>query len=364
MNFQDLAIFEPNVLHRTGEGYLEGRIRVTGAGVFTYMTENGKVRRLRTVEEVGKPESYKTLNGQPVTLRHPAGLGLVDPGNAKKLSVGSCMNDATFDGLNLWITIRVTDAETIRAIESGEYQAVSCGGEFKVYKQEGNWQGSDYDEIATDIRYNHLSIVKKGRAGDGVTIVVGDSADFENFTDNSNTGESRMVKHFLDGAVFEVDEKVHEALNSAEKRAAEWETKFKDKADEADALKAKVDSQEAELKKMRDSAADEAAINARVAEKLAVVSFAKEHGVEFKDEMSVGEIKAAVVGKISGLSLEGKSEAYRDAAYDSAVAMASKEPEKPAKNPLAGQFKDSGENDPEKAYDAMKAKIFNIKKEA
>ncbi len=359
MEFRDYAVFEPNVLRRTGEGYLEGRIRVTGAGVFTYATDGGKVRRLRTVEEVGRPESYKTLNGQPVTLRHPSGL--VDPENAKRLSIGCCMNDAEFDGLNLWITVRVTDADAIKAIEAGEYQAVSCGGEFTVFKQSGNWQGSDYDEIATGIRYNHLSIVKRGRAGDGVTIQVGDSVDFENFTAK---GESKMVKHFLDGAVFEVDEKVHEALNAAERNATEWAAKFKDQADEIETLKAKVDSQAAEIKKMQDAAPDEATINARVAEKLAVVSFAKEHGVDFRDEMSVGEIKAAVVGKISGLSLEGKSEVYRDAAYDSAVAMATKKPGRPAANPLAGQFKDTAENDPERAYKAMLAKIYNVKKEA
>lgn len=358
MNFQDIAIFEPNILRRTGEGYLEGRIRATGAGVYTYLTEFGKVRRLRTVEEVGKPESFRTLNGQPVTLRHPDGL--VDPENAKRLSVGHCMNDAEFDGLNLWITIRVTDADTIRAIEEGEYQAVSCGGEFTVHAQGGNWQGVDYDEVATDIRYNHLAIVKKGRAGDGVTIRVGDSADFETFTDKK--GESKMVKHFLDGAVFEVDEKVHDALNAAERNAVEMAAKFKDQADEIERLKAKCDSQEAEIKKMRDSASDDAKINALVAEKLAVVSFAKEHGVDFNDGMTVGEIKAAVVGKISGLPLDGKSEVYLDAAYDSAVAMATKGP-KPAKNPLAGQFRDEKENDPEKAYRAMVDKTYNIKRE-
>lgn len=360
MKFNDIAVFQPNVLHRTKEGYLEGRIRVTGAGVFTYMTGNGKVRRLRTVEEVGKLESYSTLNGQPVTRRHPSES--VDPGNAKKLSVGYCMNDAYFDGLNLWITIRVTDAETIKAIESGELAAVSCGGEFTVYAQSGNWQGSDFDEIATDIKYNHLAIVTKGRAGDGVTIQVGDSADIEFFT--NKTGESKMVKHFLDGAVFEVDEKVHEALNAAEKAKTEYEAKFKDQADQIEKLKAQVDTQAAEIKKMQDAAVDEAAINERVKEKLAVVSFAKEHGVEFKDEMTVGEIKAAVVAKVSGLSLEGKSEAYRDAAYDSAVAMVAKAPAKKAANPLAGQFQDAAdENDPEKAYQAMKAKTYNIKKE-
>lgn len=63
------------------------------------------------------------MNGQTVTRRHPAGS--VYPENAKKLSVGYCMNDEYFDGLNLWITIRVTDAETIKDIESGKLDAVS-----------------------------------------------------------------------------------------------------------------------------------------------------------------------------------------------------------------------------------------------
>ncbi len=172
-----------------------------------------------------------------------------------------------------------------------------------------------------------------------------------------------MVKHFLDGAVFEVDEKVHEALNAAEKNATEWEAKFKDQADEIERLKAQVDTKDAEIKKMRDSAIDEKAIDARVEEKMAVVSFAKENGVEFKDGMTTGEIKVAIVEKVSGLSLEGKSEIYRDAAYDSAVAMASRSKKEPkaSASPLSCHFQDSAVNDPEKAYMAMKNKTFNIK---
>ena len=46
---KDSSIFEPQLLRRTPEGYLTGRIRVTCAGVFRYLGEDGKtiVRVLR-----------------------------------------------------------------------------------------------------------------------------------------------------------------------------------------------------------------------------------------------------------------------------------------------------------------------------
>lgn len=44
MKFNDIAVFQPNVLHRTKEGYLEGRIRVTGAGAFVTPESKGAVR--------------------------------------------------------------------------------------------------------------------------------------------------------------------------------------------------------------------------------------------------------------------------------------------------------------------------------
>ena len=85
---KDSSIFEPQLLRRTPEGYLTGRIRVTCAGVFRYLGEDGKtiVRVLRPESEVGAPESVITANSKPVTLQHPKDM--VNAGNVKKYEVG------------------------------------------------------------------------------------------------------------------------------------------------------------------------------------------------------------------------------------------------------------------------------------
>lgn len=120
MNFKDKAIFEAQKLHRTPEGYLTGLIRATCAGVFRYLGEDGKSldRVLRPETEVGDPESVASANAKPVTLRHPNES--VDVENVKKYQVGFTGTDAYFDGIDLWITITVTDPKAIAAIENGE----------------------------------------------------------------------------------------------------------------------------------------------------------------------------------------------------------------------------------------------------
>ena len=165
MELRDYLVFTPNILRKNADGYLQGRIRVTGAGVFTYIGENGKeIKRLRPVDEVCKVESYSTLNGKPLTLQHPNEF--CTPENAKELSVGSCMSDAESDGLNIYLSVCVTDLRAIESIEAGKVAAVSCGYSAELIPQSGNWQGVSYDEIMTNIRYNHLALVKKGRAGE------------------------------------------------------------------------------------------------------------------------------------------------------------------------------------------------------
>ena len=93
-SFRDYKDFDQTVFTRTPEGYLTGKIRVTGAGVFSYRTAEGLKRRLRPVTEVSAQDSISTLNCKPVTLLHP--MEDVSPENAKKLQVGFTANDASW----------------------------------------------------------------------------------------------------------------------------------------------------------------------------------------------------------------------------------------------------------------------------
>ena len=391
MNFKDKSLFEPQKLHRTPEGYLQGCIRATCAGVFRYLGEDGKTidRVLRSEAEVGDPASVMSANSKPVTLRHPNENVTID--NIGKYEVGFTGTDACFAGIDLWITITITDKKAIEAIESGKVAAVSMG--YDVVSIEvnedplNNWRGTEYNKIQHGIRYNHLALVYAGRAGESVEITVGDSID--EIINTNKTGakasakDSAMKKIIIDGAVYECDEAVAAKLSGLEKQLedsavahkAELDkvTAEKDaKAAELDKVTAERDAAQAEAKTLKEKQLDEAAIAKKVDEKIALVEKAKGHGCEVKAEDSALDIKKAVIAKAFGdkMDLTDKSEDYVNVAFDSAcIHLDSAGVQKQDSSPLAPNFagvSDVQVCDTEAAYKAMKDKLAGkaAKKEA
>lgn len=361
---KDSSIFEPQLLRRTPEGYLTGRIRVTCAGVFRYLGEDGKtiVRVLRPESEVGAPESVVTANSKPVTLQHPKDM--VNAGNVKKYEVGFTGTDAEFDGIDLWITVTITDPKAIEAIEKGEVAAVSMGYDVQSVEVNtdplNNWRGTEYTHIQHGIRYNHLALVYAGRAGESVEIAVGDS--FEIFKTNK-TGytpakDSAMKKIIIDGAVYECDEAVAAKVAGLEKQLADSAAAHKA---ELDKVTAERDAAQAEVKTLKESAKDEAEIARLVDEKIKLVDTAKKYGCEVKAEDSAIDIKKAVISKAFGdkMDLKEKSAEYVSVAFDSAcIHLDSVNEKKPVGDgsPFAPDFKnfiDNQDCDPEKAHQAM-----------
>lgn len=367
--FGDYADFVQQSLHRTPEGYLTGVLRVTGAGVFPYRADDGKnvIRRLRPVTEVGMPESLSTLNSKPVTLRHPGEA--VDPDNVAKYSVGFTGTDAAWDGLNATVTVTVTDRKAIDAIEAGEVRAISCGYMADISADGGNWQGSEYDETMTGIRYNHVALVREGRAGDGVRFRVGDCALLEGLTTKeagacAPEGDD-MEKMTIDGKEFQADEAVVARVQKLEKELKDAQDGISAVKADLDKVTAERDAAKAECEKLSASCTDEA-ISAKVAEKLALVDSAKKLGAEVKAEDSVSAIRSAVVKLAFGdsMNLDGKSAEYLSAIYDAAVVSLGKKAEQPksALEPELAKVADSAKNDdPDAAYAEMCGRLAGKK---
>lgn len=361
---KDSSIFEPQLLRRTPEGYLTGRIRVTCAGVFRYLGEDGKtiVRVLRPESEVGAPESVVTANSKPVTLQHPKDM--VNAGNVKKYEVGFTGTDAEFDGIDLWITVTITDPKAIEAIEKGEVAAVSMGYDVQSVEVNAdplnNWRGTEYTHIQHGIRYNHLALVYAGRAGESVEIAVGDSFEIfkTNKTGHTPAKDSAMKKIIIDGAVYECDEAVAAKVAGLEKQLADSAAAHKA---ELDKVTAERDAAQAEVKTLKESAKDEAEIARLVDEKIKLVDTAKKYGCEVKAEDSAIDIKKAVISKAFGdkMDLKDKSAEYVGVAFDSAcIHLDSVSEKKPVGDgsPFAPDFKnfiDNQDCDPEKAHQAM-----------
>lgn len=387
MKFKDKSIFEPQKLHRTPEGYLQGCIRVTCAGVFRYLGEDGKTveRVLRPESEVGDPVSVASANSKPVTLRHPNESVTVE--NISKYEVGFTGTDAYFDGIDLWVTITITDKKAIEAIESGKVAAVSMGydvAEIEVNEDPlNNWRGTEYNKIQHGIRYNHVALVYAGRAGESVEITVGDSIDeiFNNHNNKTGDGkktdpakDSAMKKIVIDGAVYECDEAVAAKVSGLEKQLAdsavahkaevEKLTAEKDaKVAELDKVTAERDSAQAEVKALKEKQLDEAAIQKMVDEKIALVDTAKKYGCEVKAEDSALDIKKAVVSKAFGdkMDLKDKNEVYVQTAFDAACIHLDGLNGSGEGSPLAKNFSgisdDAVNDEAEKAHQAMLDKM-------
>lgn len=352
---QDIQSFAPNVLHKTPEGYLTGRICVTGAGVFRYLGDDHKfVGRLRDRDQV--KAATDSINCKPVTLQHPNQPVNLD--NVGDLQVGMSANDASFDGLNNYVTITVTDKKAVEAIEKGEVKAISMGYRCSIVDHDGVWQGSHHDQEQKDIVYNHIALVKNGRAGDQVRFTVGDSADFADFfdmadpeegekkptedgnehqdgqpvivndgkagtevnlKDNNHNQEQSMKTIQLDGVDYQADEKVIEALQAAQNDAAE-------KLDEIHTLLSAVDekdSQIADLQEKLDAAndeIDERLIDDAVNAKIAILDAARAAGIECDASDDVSEIKRKVIAAaFDGIDIESiEDEASINALYMSA----------------------------------------------
>ena len=338
--FKDKSLFEPQKLHRTPEGYLQGCIRVSCAGVFRYLGEDGKTldRVLRPESEVGDIDSVLSANSKPVTLRHPNEN--VDIDNISKYEVGFTGTDAYFDGIDLWVTVTITDKKAVEAIENGKVGAVSMGYDVASIEVNedplNNWRGTEYNKIQHGIRYNHLALVYAGRAGESVEITVGDSIDdiFNiNKTGDEKTSakDSAMKKLIIDNAAYEVDEAVLDAFNGLQKQLKDSDeahkselasvTSAKDElSKKLDTVTAERDAAKAEIKTLKETQMDEEAIAKKVDEKIALVEKAKAYGCEVKSEDSALDIKKAVVAKAFGdkMDLTDKSEDYINVAFDSA----------------------------------------------
>lgn len=345
----ELPYYLTKRFERTPEGFLKGRAIVTNVGVFTYRDGKGQTHtELRLPEEVFSYESIESLKLKPVTNNHPTEIVTAD--NIKKYQVGNLgdnpgrdkegyyvnfESEKMTDGYHLAIDMIITDSETISDVLNGK-QALSCGYTCDLEKAEpgANWCGVNYDFIQRRIRYNHVAIVNEARAGDAARIRL-DSSDAVLVVDNKTNKEANMPelmkKVTLDGVEYQAEAAVIVALSTAKQRADDAE-KAQKSADEQykkdfsvleaerDSLKEKLDAKDKELEKVKAEKMDQAAIDAAVNEKLALIRTAEKAGIERKADMKDEDLRKEIILKVfPAAKLDGKDAAYIQARFDAAV---------------------------------------------
>lgn len=169
-----LDITEFRGAERTPQGFLRAPAYATRVGVLKYRRADGSMlRELRHPDEVFKAESLATLANVPLTNNHPTTM--LDSKNARFLTVGWTGDNIERDGKFVKTKVTITDEEAIKDVESGK-QEVSCGYRCELEEQPGMYDGEEYDVVQKNIRYNHLALVDRGRAGREVRIKL-DSAE-------------------------------------------------------------------------------------------------------------------------------------------------------------------------------------------
>ena len=403
---QDIQKFDINVLHKTQDGYYQGNVVCTGIGVFKYLGDDRKfVSRLRDVDDV--KAATKSINCIPVTLQHPNKPVNVD--NVSDLQVGMTANDAAFDGLNNHVTVTITDKKAIEAIDKGEVKAFSMGYKCSIVDNDGVWQGVHHDQQQKDIVYNHIALVKNGRAGDKVRFMVGDSADLgdifevedessaaaeetepkketaepsndgaetrgaQSFVNdeknlNHNNKEQSMKTIQLDGVDYQADEKVIDALQAAQNDAAE-------KLDEIHKLLEGIDERDSEIADLKEKLEtandeiDESVIDAAVNAKLSIIGAARAAGIECDASDDVSDLKRQVIAAaFDGIDLDSiEDESSINAMFSSACKVIADRAEKKEqedgcgkggtkKNPAA-QLDGSAKGNQDEQYDSAEDKL-------
>ena len=226
------------------------------------------------------------------------------------------------DGVHTQARVIIKDAQLIDSIESGKVQ-VSCGYECNYKEEPGEWQGIKYDREQIDIsNYNHLAVVKYGRAGSGASIKFdGLEIDPDEINETSKIGDQPMINIKLDGADIQVSEESAQAIIEVEaKRKAdaleitELTSKVDSLTKERDELNGKFDALNAELEVFQ-KAQTQAKHDALITEASAFVDADKLQGLNDR------QVKEAVIAsKLDAVDFEQKTDANIDGMYEVVIA--------------------------------------------
>ena len=333
-------------------GFLIATARATRTGVFDYSDgKGGTIRELRPEDEVFHPDSLDSLKFAPITRHHPDEM--VTTENVDKFLVGLIGENVHRDGEFVSVPLVIKDKKEIKRIQdaraAGQSIELSCGYDAKVVAIAGEHpKDGHYDCIQTDIRYNHLSTVDRGRAGKEVKIIF-DEMDNES---QKNKDIKEVVMKFKKDSVtvgdFRMDEisgevtdesgvvdrlagKIDEAVIIIGKHEGEK----KDFTKKADELQGKLDAGADALKKAQDELdsykdPNSTKIEEMLAAKQILVDTASALDVKTKREdgsvKSTKELKVDIISAASTdkFDAEGKADAYIDARCDQIVELITK----------------------------------------
>lgn len=222
-------------------------ITITRTGILNYIYDGKLVREYRSPEEVFHPDSISTLRGAPITDGHPQERR-VTPENYQKYVKGSLSDTLTINGDLVEGFMTVYDNQLNQKILSGKQQEISPGYDTSDLKESGEIDGSPYDVKQTQIRYNHVAVLERGRSGRRVRVKTDDGLHIDSYQENENNNKSqkeKLITMKIKGKEIKVDEVgellIEQQLKEDADRIAELDNKVKLLTDSVTELKQKAD---------------------------------------------------------------------------------------------------------------------------
>ena len=306
----------------TPDGYLRGAAIVTRTGVFEYMEPNGTIRKeLRHPDDVYAQESLASLVMIPVTLEHPAQL--VTSASAHELAVGQTGENIKIDSKHVVVPFTVTHQRGIDAINAGKRQ-LSLGYECELEESSGEYNGQEYTHRQTNIRYNHLAIVDRARAGAMASI------NLDGFAVEITEKEKTMAQTLkADSQEEMVAEVLPEATNSELTELMQQNAQLQQ---EVAQLQAKVEELQASLEEKMAAESSEAVREDHLVKQLIKNRLGLERQALRLDSsidaenLSDSELMIRAIRTVrENFDADNKSEEYLRAAFDMAVEMGTKD---------------------------------------
>lgn len=166
---------ESNLKIDQSTGFLYGKARLTRSGVFDYYDDDcNLMREYRSEEEVFDKESMKSLSMKPIVNDHPSEM--ITSENVNLFQVGSIGENIERNGTYIESSIIITDKDMVDTILNRKQMnlptELSCGYKCSVVPEIGHHDSDGYYTFAQkNIKYNHVAIVEKARAGNNVKIL-------------------------------------------------------------------------------------------------------------------------------------------------------------------------------------------------
>lgn len=251
---------------------------ISKAGIFEYYGRNidaslepDKLYRvLRAPEELSRPETIESFKLVPWIDEHvmlgPDGSGMEAPEN--KGIEGVIGENVYYDASSGYLRANIkVFSNNMQELHQAGKRELSAGYRCKYKKIAGVWNGQPYDVIQTDIRGNHLALVKQGRMGPDVAVLdhlfqfTFDAREAPMAMDPEMKKEMDALTKAVADGIKAMDAKLDEGMKAIDKRAKDAEEKMDKECKDRAAKDADEDKKEEE-KKAEDKKAMDASIKA------------------------------------------------------------------------------------------------------